>query len=101
MGDSIVVVVQVVLKDQEDVLCWRKQIVCMLPLLPSLWAQLGEIVYQALPFLCRHVGNRLLALQLHKLPRARQQFVGDALAAVFYLPPQVGDGLFTGLAALL
>ena len=73
----------------------------MFPLLPALWAQLGEIVYQALPFLCCHVGHRFLALQFHKLPRTRQQFVGDALTTILYLLLQLGDGLFTGLAALL
>jgi hypothetical protein len=40
-------------------------------------------------------------LKLHKGPRADEQFVGDAPSAGLYLSVQFGNGLFTGLAALL
>ena len=71
------------------------------PLLPAFGAQLCKVVYQALSFLCRYVGNALLLLYLYKTTRADKQFVGDALATGLYLLLQFGDGLFTDLAALL
>jgi len=60
--DGVVIVVEIILKDQEHVLRGGEWGIGMLPLTPTFGAQLGEVVYQTLLLIWRYMAISIQAI---------------------------------------